>query len=333
MLKRTHTCGELSAEHLDREVVLNGWVNAYRDFGGVVFIDLRDRYGLTQVVFEPEAGADLREEAQALRNEFVVGVRGDGPQASARQGEPEAADRGDRAPGRGAGGLQRHPDPAVRDRGGGQRGTPAELPLPRPPSGRDAADRRDPAPDGANDAPGDVGHGVLGDRDADPRPEHPGGGPRFPRPESDPPRPLLRPPPEPAALQAVADGRGDGPLLPDRPMLPRRGPPRQSPAGVHAARHRDVVRRIRGRPRGDGGPRQGAREGVHRPGSRHAPGPARPRRRDGSLRHRPARPPLRDGDRRSRRPRRPFRVQGLPRRRRARPASPGDPRPRGRREV
>lgn len=76
MLKRTHSCGELTAEALGQEVVLNGWVNAYRDFGGVVFIDLRDRNGLTQVVFEPEAGKDLQEAAQALRNEWVVGVRG-----------------------------------------------------------------------------------------------------------------------------------------------------------------------------------------------------------------------------------------------------------------
>ncbi|WP_169976616.1 aspartate--tRNA ligase [Tautonia rosea] len=76
MLKRTHSCGELTAEHLGQEVVLNGWVNAYRDFGGVVFIDLRDRYGLTQVVFEPETGQSLQEAAQSLRNEWVIGVRG-----------------------------------------------------------------------------------------------------------------------------------------------------------------------------------------------------------------------------------------------------------------
>ena len=76
MLKRTHSCGALTAEQLGQEVVLNGWVNAYRDFGGVVFIDLRDREGLTQVVFEPEAGKELQEAAQAIRNEWVIGVRG-----------------------------------------------------------------------------------------------------------------------------------------------------------------------------------------------------------------------------------------------------------------
>jgi len=76
MLKRTHTCGELNKTHIEQRATLNGWVNAWRDFGGVVFIDLRDRYGVTQVVFEPEAGEELRQAAQTLRNEFVIGVQG-----------------------------------------------------------------------------------------------------------------------------------------------------------------------------------------------------------------------------------------------------------------
>ncbi len=76
LLKRTHTCGELTKEHVGQTVALNGWVDAWRDFGGLVFIDLRDRYGVTQVVFEPEAGADLQSQARELRNEYVVGIRG-----------------------------------------------------------------------------------------------------------------------------------------------------------------------------------------------------------------------------------------------------------------
>ena len=51
--KRTHTCNELNEEYIGSNVVLNGWVDNRRDLGGVIFIDLRDRYGLTQVVFEP----------------------------------------------------------------------------------------------------------------------------------------------------------------------------------------------------------------------------------------------------------------------------------------
>ncbi len=76
MLKRTFTCGELTADQVDQTVMLNGWVDTRRDHGGLVFIDLRDRYGVTQVVFEPDAGAELFAAAQELRNEFVIGVKG-----------------------------------------------------------------------------------------------------------------------------------------------------------------------------------------------------------------------------------------------------------------
>jgi aspartyl-tRNA synthetase len=76
MLKRTHTCGQLTADAAGQTVVLNGWVDTRRDHGGLVFIDLRDRYGVTQVVFEPDAAPGLLEEAQKLRSEYVIGVEG-----------------------------------------------------------------------------------------------------------------------------------------------------------------------------------------------------------------------------------------------------------------
>jgi aspartyl-tRNA synthetase len=76
LLKRTHTCGELATDDVGKSVVLNGWVDAYRDFGGLIFIDLRDRYGVTQVVFEPDGGKELQARGGALRNEFVVGIKG-----------------------------------------------------------------------------------------------------------------------------------------------------------------------------------------------------------------------------------------------------------------
>jgi aspartyl-tRNA synthetase len=77
-LRRTHTCGELRESHVGREVTLCGWVNAYRDHGtGLIFIDLRDRYGLTQLVFERgDAPAAVIETAARLRNEDVVAARG-----------------------------------------------------------------------------------------------------------------------------------------------------------------------------------------------------------------------------------------------------------------
>jgi aspartyl-tRNA synthetase len=76
LLKRSHTCGDLTTLHVGQHVVLNGWVDAWRDFGGLLFIDLRDRYGITQVVFEPESGAALQAQARELRNEHVVGIKG-----------------------------------------------------------------------------------------------------------------------------------------------------------------------------------------------------------------------------------------------------------------
>ncbi len=75
MLKRTHHCGQLRLADVDQPVVLNGWVNNYRDHGGVIFIDLRDREGLTQIVFHPE-NAEAHKLADKLRHEDVVAVRG-----------------------------------------------------------------------------------------------------------------------------------------------------------------------------------------------------------------------------------------------------------------
>ena len=76
MLKRSHTCGDLSIEHAGETVTLNGWIDTRRDHGGLVFLDLRDRYGLTQVVFDPQAGSQLMVAAHDLRPEFVIGVKG-----------------------------------------------------------------------------------------------------------------------------------------------------------------------------------------------------------------------------------------------------------------
>jgi aspartyl-tRNA synthetase len=73
---RTHTCGALRADHEGNAVTLKGWVDTRRDHGGLVFIDLRDRYGLTQVVFSPQDNQTAYEAAGRLRREDVISVRG-----------------------------------------------------------------------------------------------------------------------------------------------------------------------------------------------------------------------------------------------------------------
>ncbi|MBM3325144.1 MAG: aspartate--tRNA ligase, partial [Calditrichaeota bacterium] len=77
MRKRTHTCGELRSEDAGKQVVLNGWVARVRDHGGLLFIDLRDRYGKTQVVVKPKENQTLYEDASRLHSEWVVSVEGE----------------------------------------------------------------------------------------------------------------------------------------------------------------------------------------------------------------------------------------------------------------
>ncbi|MCM0592903.1 MAG: aspartate--tRNA ligase [Gloeotrichia echinulata DVL01] len=73
---RTHYCGELRKEHIGETVTLYGWVDRYRDHGGVTFLDLRDRSGLVQIVSDPQRTPDSYEQANTLRNEFVVEILG-----------------------------------------------------------------------------------------------------------------------------------------------------------------------------------------------------------------------------------------------------------------
>ncbi|MBP5759701.1 MAG: aspartate--tRNA ligase, partial [Bacteroidales bacterium] len=73
---RTHTCGELTINNVGQHVTLCGWLQRSRDLGGMTFIDLRDRYGITQLAFNMETNADLCEQARRLGREFVLQAEG-----------------------------------------------------------------------------------------------------------------------------------------------------------------------------------------------------------------------------------------------------------------
>src|SRR5439155_331309 len=73
---RTHTCGDLNKDAIGQQVTLAGWVNRRRDHGGLVFLDIRDRYGITQVICDPERSAEAHRVASEVRSEYVVQVSG-----------------------------------------------------------------------------------------------------------------------------------------------------------------------------------------------------------------------------------------------------------------
>ena len=259
---RSHLAGALTRAEVGREVRLAGWVHRRRDLGGLVFIDLRDRAGLVQVSCNPAwTPPDVMSRAAGLGAETVVLVRGTVELRPEPSRDPSLVSREVEVHVTGievVGPAQTPPIPVARKE---KEDLPAEelrlrhrvLDLRRPELQRNLILRHRLMQ--ATRRYFD-GLGFPGDRDADPHQAHARGRARLPGAQSGAPGRVLRAAPVAPALQAAAHGGGARSLLPDRPLLPGRGPACRPAAGVHPDRHRGVVRGHRGRARlrrGDGG--------------------------------------------------------------------------------
>ena len=241
-LTRTHTCGALRADDVGADVTLLGWVHRVRDLGGVTFVDVRDRAGISQVVVRDNDA--LMAAAKRLRSEYVIGVIGvvqrrsdDTVNPKIATGEVEVLAREIRV-------LNEAKTPPFQ--------IAEESPVSEDVRLRYRyLDLRRPRLQHNIGLRHRVTMAVrkifrrqrlLGNRDADSGEVDARGRARFPRAEPPAPGRVLRAAAIAADLQADPDGVGDGPLFPDRALLPRRGSARGPPARVHADRRRDVVR-------------------------------------------------------------------------------------------
>ena len=219
-----------------------GWVHRVRDLGGVLFFDLRDRYGITQVVARATAHRPTTpppESAPSSSSPSRAASTRDRPRPSIRRSLP-ARSRSSATRLEILNEAKTPPFP-INEETSGRRRNAVALPLSRPaPAG--AAEEPGAAPSrGAGRAAVLRLAGLPRDRDADSDAIDAGGRARLPRAEPRASRRILRAAAIAADLQADPDDRRHGSLLPDRALLPRRGPARRSPARVHADRRRDVV--------------------------------------------------------------------------------------------
>ena len=239
--KRTHYAGDLRAADADKEVVLMGWVHRRRDLGNLIFIDVRDRGGIAQIVFNKELGAAAHARAEELRAEYVVAIRGrvarrQKPNPELASGEVEVFASELRILN-----TAKTPPFVVEDEINASEETRLRyryLDLRRPRPQRNLALRHRvvlemrktmdalgfyeietpmltrSTPEGARDylVPSRVHHGQF-----------------YALPQS------------PQIFKQILMIARPGPLLSDRPLLPRRGPARRPPAGIHAARPGDVL--------------------------------------------------------------------------------------------
>ena len=250
---RTHTCGALGLAEEGKTVRLSGWCHRIRDHGGAVVH--RPARPLRHHPMRRRSGfAGLRAGRKAALR-MGGADRRRGAQASRRDREPRDGDRpgrGLRARDRGARAGRRAAAAGVR-RPALSRGHAAQVPLPRPPAREAARQHRAARQNCRFAAPAHEDPGIHRVPDADPDRLEPRRGARLPGAVAHPPRQVLRPAAGAAAVQAAADDGGLRPLLPDRAVLPRRGPARRPAAGrVLPARHRDELRRTGRRAGRDG---------------------------------------------------------------------------------
>ena len=298
---RTHTCGALRGDDAGAEVRLAGWVHRRRDHGHLIFLDLRDRHGITQVVIDADEAPDAHAAASAL------------PQRVRRHASTGSVAR--RLPGMENAKLptgaielrareltvlaEAKTPPVLHQRSGRHRrriGAPP-VSLPRHPPGADAPAAPPPQPAGRGDPAGPPCNGFVEIETPILIKSTPEGARDFIVPSRLQPGTVYALPQSPQQLKQLLMVAGHGPLLPDRALLPRRGPPGRPSARVHPARPGDELR-----DRGDGhGLRRGDgdRRLAGRDARASAPAGAVPalhvRRGAGAIRLRQARPPLRDG--------------------------------------
>ena len=206
---RTHTCGALRAADEGRAARLAGWVHRRRDHGQLIFLDVRDRHGITQVVVDAADAPEAHAVAARCRPEFVITVEGDVGAPPAGHGERPPGDRRDRAPGPRAHDPLRGEDAALLHQRAGRSGRrvgPPPVPLPGHPARADAAPAAPALEAGVGDPARPRGPRLRRDRDADPHQEHARRGPRLHRPVAPAAGHRLRPPAEPPAAQAAPHG-------------------------------------------------------------------------------------------------------------------------------
>ena len=240
---RSHTCGALREGDIGKTVRLSGWCHRIRDHGGVLFIDLRDHYGITQVVADPDSPAFKL--AETLRSEWVVRIDGKvrhRPEGTVNPELPTGAGRGLYRRDRGAGRGRRTADAGVR-RAGLSGGDPAQIPLPRSAPRASAQQHHAARPGDRLDPPPHEGGGLLRIPDADPDRVVAGRRARLSGALAPASGKILRAAAGAAAVQAAHHGGGLRPLFPDRALLPRRGRARRPLARrVLSARSGDELR-------------------------------------------------------------------------------------------